>query len=101
MARDLLLALRALSKNPWFLIAVIAILGLGIGANTAVFSIADAVLLRPPPYRASSRLVRIKEKTPKWEMSVVAAEDFRLWQDRSDLFDQTVPYRRDIATLTN
>jgi ABC-type transport system involved in cytochrome c biogenesis permease component len=47
MARDLLVALRALSKNPWFLLAVIAILALGIGANTAVFSIADAVLLRP------------------------------------------------------
>jgi predicted permease len=100
MARDLLWALRVLSKNPWFLLAVIAILGLGIGANTAVFSIADGVILRPSPYRASARLVRIEEKTPKWEMSAVATEDFRLWQDRPDLFDETVPYRRDIATLT-
>jgi len=100
MARDLLAAVRWLSKHPWFLVAVVAILALGIGANTAIFSIADAVLLRPPPYQASARLVRIEENTPKWEMSVISADDFRFWQNRPDLFDKTVPYRRDIATLT-
>jgi predicted permease len=100
MTRDLLSALRWLSKHPWFLVAVVGILGLGIGANTAVFSIADAVLLRPPPYQASARLVRIRENTPKWEMSIISTDDFRVWQNRSDLFDRTVPYRRDIATLT-
>jgi putative ABC transport system permease protein len=100
MTRDLLHALRWLSKHPWFLVAVVAILALGIGANTAVFSIADAVLLRPPPYQSSARLVRIEEKTPKWEMSVNSTEDFRFWENRSDLFDRTVAYRRDIATLT-
>src|SRR5580658_9734875 len=100
MAVDIVHALRRLAKNPWFLVAVIAILGLGIGANTAVFSIADAVLLRPPPYQASARLVRIRENTPKWEMSIISTDDFRVWQNRSDLFDRTVPYRRDIATLT-
>jgi putative ABC transport system permease protein len=101
MTRDLLSALRWLSKHPWFLAAAVSILALGIGANTAIFSIADAVLLRPPPYRYSERLVRIEEKTPKWEMSVNLPEDFRFWEGRRDLFDQTVPYRRDIATLTN
>ena len=100
MSRDLLHALKWLSKHPWFLVAVVAVLGLGIGANTAVFSVADAILFRPPPYRASARLVRIEEKTPKWVMSVISAEDFRFWENRSDLFDRTVPYRRDIATLT-
>src|SRR5580658_5238258 len=100
MTRDLLSALRWLSKHPWFLAAAVAILALGIGANTAIFSIADAVLLRPPPYQPSARLVRIEENTPKWEMSVISADDFRFWENRSDLFDKTVPYRRDIATLT-
>jgi predicted permease len=99
VTQDLLHALRWLFKHPWFLVAVVAILALGIGANTAIFSIADAVLLRPPPYQASERLVRIKEKAPKWELSVISAEDFRFWENRSDLFDRTVPYRRDIATL--
>jgi putative ABC transport system permease protein len=100
MSRNLLHALRWLWKHPWFLAAVVVILGLGIGANTAVFSIADAILFRPPPYQASARLVRIEETTPKWEMSVIAADDFRFWQNRPDLFDKAVPYRRDIATLT-
>jgi len=100
MTRDLLCALRWLSKHPWFLVAVVAILALGIGANTAVFNIADAVIRRPPPYRSAERLVRIEEKTPNWEMSVNSTDDFRFWENRSDLFDKTVPYRRDIATLT-
>jgi putative ABC transport system permease protein len=100
MTRDLLRALRWLAKHPWFLVAVVAILALGIGANTAIFSIADAVILRPPPYRSADRLVRIEEKTPNWDMSVNSTDDFRFWENRSDLFDRTVAYRRDIATLT-
>jgi putative ABC transport system permease protein len=99
MTRDLLHALRWLLKHHWFLAAIVIVLGLGIGASTAVFSIADAVLLRPPPYRSSERLVRIEENTPKWVMSVISADDFRFWENRPDLFDKTVPYRRDIATL--
>ncbi len=88
-------------KNPWFLAAVIAILALGIGANTAVFSIADAVLLRPPPYQAATRLVSIKQTTPKWEMSVIGVKDYLFWADRRDLFEKSVPYRRDIVTMMN
>jgi putative ABC transport system permease protein len=101
MTRDFLWALRWLAKNPWFLLAVIAILGLGIGANSAVFSIADAVLLRPPPYQASARLVDIEETTPQWVMGYVPADDYFLWNNRADVFEKTVPYRRDTVTLTN
>ena len=101
MTRDLLSALRWLSKHPWFLVAVIAILALGVGATTAIFSIADAVILRPPPYRSSGRLVRIEEKASKWEISYVPADDYLFWSNQRDLFEKTVPYRRDIATLTN
>ena len=101
MTIDLVQALRRLAKNPWFLVAVIAILALGIGANTAVFSIADAVLLRPPPYQAAARLVTIEQTTPKWVMSVISADDYLAWADRPDLFEKTIPYRRDIVTLTN
>src|ERR1700722_2353611 len=100
MRRDLLWALRWLGKNPWFLAAVVAILGLGIGASTAVFSVADAVLLRPPPYRSSERLVRIEQTTPSQVMSVIWVDDFIFWEDRAHLFEKIVPYRRDIATLT-
>jgi len=101
MPADFVHALRRFSKNPWFLAAVVAILALGIGANTAVFSVADAVLLRPPPYQAADRLVTIEQTTPQWVMSIISADDYLFWSVRADLFEKTVPYRRDIVTLTN
>ena len=76
------------------------ILALGIGANTAVFSIVDAVLLQPLPYESPERLVMIEENASKRPMSGVAAEDYLRWNDRSDLFEKTVPYIRDTVTLT-
>jgi putative ABC transport system permease protein len=76
------------------------ILALGIGANTAVFSIVDAVLLQPLPYESPERLVMIEENASKRPMSGVAAEDYLRWNDRGDLFEKTVPYIRDNVTLT-
>jgi predicted permease len=76
------------------------ILALGIGANTAVFSIVDAVLLQPLPYKSPEKLVRIEENALKRPMSGVAAEDYLRWKDRSDLFEKTVPFIRDTVTLT-
>ena len=101
MASDFLQAARWLRKNPWFAVAVTAILGLGIGANTAVFSIVDAVLLRPLPYRSASRLVTIDETSPKRPLSYVSAADYLFSVGRSDLFEKTAAYRRDVVTLTN
>jgi putative ABC transport system permease protein len=76
------------------------ILALGIGANTAVFSIVDAVLLQPLSYESPEQLVRIEENALKRPMSGVAAEDYLRWKDRSDLFEKTVPFIRDTVTLT-
>lgn len=100
MHTDLLRAVRWLRKNPLFTASITMILALGIGANTAVFSIVDAVLLQPLPYESPERLVRIEENAPKRPMSGVAAEDYLRWKDRSDLFEQTVPFIRDTVTLT-
>src|SRR5271156_3898784 len=101
MTRDLLNALRFFGKNPLFALAVTAILGLGIGANTAAFSIVDAVLLRPLPYKSSERLVRIEEVSTKLVIKIIAAEDYRFWGNRADIFEKTAPYRKDVLTLTN
>ncbi|MCZ6917422.1 MAG: ABC transporter permease [Gemmatimonadetes bacterium] len=57
MLRDVQIALRGLKRNPGFAAAVVAVLGLGIGANTAIFSALNAVLLRPPPFPEPERLV--------------------------------------------
>jgi putative ABC transport system permease protein len=101
MNRDLLDALRFLIRNPLFTLAATVILGLGIGANTAAFSIVDAVLLRPLPYKSFERLVRIEEVNPKLVIKTIAAEDHWFWGSRNDLFDKTAPYRKDVVTLTN
>ena len=54
--QDLAYALRTLSKNGWFAATAVLTLALGIGANTAIFSVINGVLLRPQPYRDADRL---------------------------------------------
>src|SRR5216684_867411 len=100
MIKDLLWALRWLRKNPLFTAAVTAILTLGIGANTAVFSIVDAVLLRPLPYESSARLVRIDENNVRGIATRVPAQDYLLWRSRGDVFEKMVAHLRDDVTFT-
>jgi len=57
-------ALGVFARAPSFALAVVAVLALGIGANTAIFSIVNAVLLRPLPFEEPERLVRIYTRTP-------------------------------------
>src|SRR5258708_33882893 len=70
LAQHLKLAFRVLRKAPAFSALVIAILALGIGANTAVFSVVDAVLLRQLPYGDPNRLVVLWEKNPALGTSI-------------------------------
>jgi putative ABC transport system permease protein len=100
MTGDLRWALRRLRRNPGFTAAVFSILALGIGVNTAVFSIVDAVLLRPLPYRASERLLRIDETSTRRAAAGVPAQDYLRLSERGDLFEQTVAYLKDIVTVT-
>src|ERR1700730_10636767 len=99
MLRDFLWAFRCLRQNPLFTAGVTAILALGIGANTAVFSIVDAVLLAPLPYTSADRLVRVDETTTTRLISGNTADDYLRWRDRRDLFETTVPYIKDMVTL--
>src|SRR5580700_10166221 len=100
MFRDLLRAVRWLRHNRLFTLAIVAILALGIGANTAVFSMIDAVLLRQLPYASPGTLIAVKETTSKQPAGGMPASDYLLWRDGTDLFAKTVPYLMDIVTVT-
>jgi len=100
MHLDLFWALRWLRKDPFFVAAIVFILALGIGANTAVFSIVDAVLLRPSPYPSAERLMRIEEGNTSRTMAGVPIKDYQRWANRHDIFEEITPYSRDVVTLT-
>ena len=99
LLRDFLHGLRWLRGNPLFTVAVTAILALGIGANTAIFSIVDTVLLTAPPYESPDSLVRIQQASPERSPGSIRVPNYLPWRDRDDLFEKTVPYRRTVVTL--
>lgn len=100
LVHDLRHGVRALLREPRFAAGVTAILALGVGASTAVFSVVDAVLLRPLPYTAAERLVKVEEHVNKWELVNMAAPDFLLLRSRTDLLDSAAAYVRDDVTVT-
>jgi putative ABC transport system permease protein len=83
---DLRYGLRMLTKNPGFSAVAILTLALGIGANTAIFSVVDAVLLRPLPYKDPAQLVVMREKTPRVGNVSVSYPDFLDWRQQSRTF---------------
>ncbi|MBX7183740.1 MAG: ABC transporter permease [Vicinamibacteria bacterium] len=95
---DVRTAVRAIRHQPAFAAVVVATLALGIGANTALFSIVDAVLLRPLPFRDSGRLVTIWEAGTR--KSRVAPGNFLDWSDAAKSFSDMAGFNAAGFTLT-
>ena len=77
MIKDLRFAFRNLFKRPSFTAIVILVLGLGIGSTTAIFSIVDALLLRPLPYQNAEHLVQLREVGVQGNQMGVAESNFQ------------------------
>lgn len=95
LLQDLRYGLRMLGKNPGFTAVAVLTLALGIGANTAVFSLINTILLRPLPYRTPSELAVVSETVPQMggDLEVgMAAGEYLDYRDRNRTFAQTGAY---------
>src|SRR5688572_14944051 len=92
--QDLRYALRGLRKNPGFMIVAVLTLALGIGANTAIFSVLNAVLLRPLPYRAPEQLAMLWTEIPTQALRQgrAAHGDVERWREQSKTFADMAVY---------
>jgi predicted permease len=98
--QDLRYALRMLMKSPGFTAVAMVTLALGIGANTAIFSVVNAVLLRPLPYPESNRLVFLGEWSEQVPEMSISMANFNDWRAQNKVFESMVPYQGDNVVLT-
>jgi predicted permease len=92
MLHDLRFAARALARTPGFTAAAVLTLALGLGANTAIFSVVDAALLRPLPFHDPERLVLVWETMGDWKTRWVAPANFVDWRRDARSFDGLAGY---------
>ena len=103
--QDLKYGFRVLRKNPGFAVGAIVVLALGIGANTAIFSVVNAVLLRPLPYRDPGRIAMIyhvppQKSFPGAKMFAVSPANYLDWQAQSSVFDAMSIFHPTTMTVT-
>ncbi len=97
---DLLYAIRTLGKSPGFAVVAVLTLAVGIGANTALFSVVNGVLLNPLPYPHSEQLVSVYQKTPGVDQGPVVYLNFLDWQRDTQTFSSMAIYRNEDYNLT-
>jgi putative ABC transport system permease protein len=100
MLKDLRYGLRMLAKNPGVSLIAVLTLALGIGANTAIFSVVSAVLLNPLPYNAPDRLVSLWENVPEHGRWRVAPANFLDWKRQNTVFEDVAAFGGAAMTLT-
>jgi putative ABC transport system permease protein len=101
MVRDLRYGIRALLRQPGFTFVAVATLALGIGVNSAVFSVVDAVLLRPLPYGDPDRLVVVWDRVSRvgQDRNIVSPANYRDWARESRSFESMAAYTEAFLNL--
>jgi putative ABC transport system permease protein len=92
LLQNLRYALRTLRNSPGFAAVAIFTLALGIGANTAIFSVVNAVLLQPLSYPNPDRLVELELSSPQGNGNVTSIPKFNVWREQTDVFDSVAAY---------
>ena len=100
LRQDLRYAIRTWRRRPGFAIVALMTLALGIGANTALFSIVNAVLLRPLPYAHADRLVTLWGRTPSNPQSLISYPEFDAFRHDSSSFDALAVWLGNSVNLT-
>lgn len=102
LLQDLKYGVRMLMKNPGFTMVAVLTLALGIGANTAIFSVINAELLQPLPYRDPGRLVRVWTTIARGSLSRFSTSypDFADWRSQNHVFERIAAFYSDSTTLT-
>lgn len=90
--QDLKYSLRIIAKNPSFIAVAVIALALGIGANTAIFSVVDAVLFRGLPYRDADRLVWATNYAAQQRQNLVFADEYAGWRTQNHVFENIAAY---------
>jgi len=100
LSQDLKFAIRTLSQSPGFATVAIATLAIGIGANAAIFSYVDGILLRPSPYKDVARMVRVLEKPPGGGRNGISTLNYLDWEKENTVFEHMTAQLWGTATLT-
>src|SRR5215475_13369555 len=93
LLQDLRYGARLLVKNPGFTLVAVITLALGIGANTAIFSVVNAVLLRPLPYPEPARLMQLGQSGTGGDDGSVGEPKFLFWREQNQTFDAMALYQ--------
>jgi putative ABC transport system permease protein len=101
LLQDLRFALRMLAKNPGFTAVAVLTLALGIGANTAIFTLVDAIILRPLPVASPDRLVIINTKSPQWGETELSYPDYEDIRQQVKSFSGVTVYERESRFLNS
>src|SRR5207253_335066 len=97
---DLRFALRQLRKSPGFTLIAVVTLALGIGANTAIFSVVNAVLLRPLPYPQADRIMVLNESSGPGQDFSVALPDYFDWRNDNTVFEHLACTHKESRNLS-
>src|SRR5262245_19855243 len=93
-------SLRMLRRSPAFTLTVVAALALGIGANTAIFSVVNAVLLKPLPFPDPDRLVMFMNTSPQGSGPGASPAKFSIWRQQTAAFQDISAYSGKVVNLT-